>query len=261
MQSKTITVRARLFGQSIEPRLITGRRVVARDPTTVATDGGGYLVLYRYGVVVFFNTTAEEEIAFLQQLFPLVSDADSSASIETLDIEVVPASNDSFEEGKLIIPDAEIPRLQVVADILAKSVFLDDYEQRATQAFDRIEPLAEDMQSAGHLPRRSHRLLRHVGEILQLQHRIVARAQVGEKPDVLWYNPELERLWHRLENEYEIGERQLALERKLDLLSNTVGTLLSLLQDRRTLRVEWYIVILIIIEIMLTLYEQFFSHS
>ena len=58
-----------------------------------------------------------------------------------------------------------------------------------------------------------------------------------------------------------VRERQLALERKLDLLSNTVGTLLSLLQDRRTLRVEWYIVILIIIEIMLTLYEQFFSHS
>jgi uncharacterized Rmd1/YagE family protein len=261
MQSKTLSVRARLFGQSIEPRRITGQRVVSRDPTTVETDRGGYVVLYRYGVAVFFNTTKESELAFLQQLIPSVSDADSGANIETLDIEIVAGGEDSFEGEKLIIPDAEIPRLLVVADILAKSVFLDDYEQRATQAFDRIEPLAENMHSAGHLPRRSHRLLRHVGEILQLQHRMVARAQVGEKPDVLWYNPELEHLWHRLENEYEIGERQLALERKLDLISNTVGTLLSLLQDRRTLRVEWYIVILIVIEIMLTLYELFFRHS
>jgi uncharacterized Rmd1/YagE family protein len=153
------------------------------------------------------------------------------------------------------------PFIQIVADILAKSVFLDDYEQRASRAFDRIEPLAEDMHSKGNLPRRSHKLLRHIGEILHLQHRMIARAQVGEKPDVLWYHPELERLWHRLESEYEISERQLALERKLDLLSNTAETLLGLLQDRRTLRVEWYIVILILIEIMLSLYELFFRHG
>lgn len=84
---------------------------------------------------------------------------------------------------------------------------------------------------------------------------------MGEKPDVLWDHPELERLWHRLENEYEIAERQLALERKLDLIGGTAETLLGLIQDRRTLRVEWYIVILIVVEIVLTLYELFFRHT
>jgi uncharacterized Rmd1/YagE family protein len=155
---------------------------------------------------------------------------------------------------------AEVPVLQLVADILAKSLVLDHYEQQAAGAFDRIEPLAERMQNAGRLPRQAHDLLCHIGEILQIQHRMVARAQVGEKPDVLWEHPEHERLWQRLENEYEIGERQIALERKLDLISGTAETLLGLIQDRRTLRVEWYIVILIVIEIILTLYELFFRH-
>ena len=35
------------------------------------------------------------------------------------------------------------------------------------------------------------------------------------------------------------------------------ATLLDLLQNRRSLRVEWYIVILIVVEIVLTLYELF----
>jgi uncharacterized Rmd1/YagE family protein len=78
---------------------------------------------------------------------------------------------------------------------------------------------------------------------------------------VLWENPELDRLWKRLESEYEIGERQIALERKLEMLSGTAETLLGMLQDRRTLRVEWYIVILIVVEIFLTLYELFFRHA
>ncbi len=34
-------------------------------------------------------------------------------------------------------------------------------------------------------------------------------------------------------------------------------TILELLQSRRTLRVEWYIVILIVVEILLTLYDMF----
>lgn len=260
MESRTISVRARLFGQSIEPRLISGVRVIARDPTTIETEDGGFVVLYRFGVAVFFDTSQESEARFLKQLQPFVKDAESIASIESLEIEVVGGIEDSIVDGKLVMPDIDVPRLQVVADILAKSVFLDDYEIRVSEAFDRVEPLAENMRSAARLPRQAHKLLLHIGDILHLQHRMVARARVGEKPDVLWYNPELEKLWHRLESEYEIDERQLALERKLELLSGTAETLMGLLQDRRTLRVEWYIVALIVIEILLTLYELFFRH-
>ena len=59
----------------------------------------------------------------------------------------------------------------------------------------------------------------------------------------------------RLEDEFELGERHKALERKLELVSRTAETLLDLLQNKRTLRVEWYIVILIVVEILLTFYE------
>ncbi len=41
------------------------------------------------------------------------------------------------------------------------------------------------------------------------------------------------------------------------MLGTTAETLLDLLQNRRTLRVEWYIVILSVVEIELTLYELF----
>jgi required for meiotic nuclear division protein 1 len=88
-------------------------------------------------------------------------------------------------EGKLVLPSAETPCLQIVADILAESIYLDNYEQRAAGALDRIEPLAERMHSTGYLPKQAHNLIRHIGEIIQIQHHMVARAPVWEKPDVL----------------------------------------------------------------------------
>jgi required for meiotic nuclear division protein 1 len=48
-----------------------------------------------------------------------------------------------------------------------------------------------------------------------------------------------------------------ALDRKLDVVCRTVEPLLGLVQTRSSLRVEWYIVLLIIAEILLTTYPLF----
>ena len=58
----------------------------------------------------------------------------------------------------------------------------------------------------------------------------------------------------RLAEEYELRDRSRALDRKLEIVSRTVETLLSLVQTRSSMRVEWYIVLLIIAELLLTTY-------
>jgi len=92
-----------------------------------------------------------------------------------------------------------------------------------------------------------------------MQQRTVGRVEIGEKPDLLWDHPELERLYARLQEEYELTERARAVERKFDLIARTATTALDLQQTRHLLRVEWYIVILILASILLTLYDMFWS--
>ena len=58
----------------------------------------------------------------------------------------------------------------------------------------------------------------------------------------------------RLAEEYELRDRDRAVDRKLDIVSRTVETLLGLVQTRSSMRVEWYIVLLIIAELLLTTY-------
>ncbi|HSW52781.1 MAG TPA: hypothetical protein VLG93_06095, partial [Sulfuricaulis sp.] len=69
-------------------------------------------------------------------------------------------------------------------------------------------------------------------------------------------HPEVERLYLQLENEYELRERNTALERKLALINQTAETVLNLMQNRSMLRVEWYIVILIVVSVLLSLYTM-----
>jgi uncharacterized Rmd1/YagE family protein len=144
-----------------------------------------------------------------------------------------------------------------VAAVLAKSVALAQYENDVTAIFDRIEPYAVDLERGGRGRTDMQFLLRHIGQALLNEHKMVARVEVSDRPELLWEHPELEQLYLRLEDEFEIEERAAILDRKLELISRTVETTLDLVQKDRGIRVEWYIVILIVFEILLSLYDIF----
>jgi required for meiotic nuclear division protein 1 len=98
-------------------------------------------------------------------------------------------------------------------------------------------------------------LLRQIGNALLVQHKMVGRVETGEKPDLLWDHPELERLYARLAEEYELRDRARALDHKQDVILRTTETMLGLVQERSIMRVEWYVVILIVAELVVMLYS------
>ena len=68
-------------------------------------------------------------------------------------------------------------------------------------------------------------------DTLLIEAKMIGRVEATEKPELIWDYPEYERLFMRLEDEYELSERQSALERKLSLISRTAETLLGILQN------------------------------
>ncbi len=251
-----IRARALFVGERIDLRALETAQRLALAPLVVSAGTQGCAVLFRYGVVVLFDLDAVEEASFLAHLRPLVSEPLDRPETEEIGLTANSQREERVEGGMVLLHEFGVERLQIVADILAKSVVLAYYEASIANVFDRIEPLAAGLQREGRGGYRGKELLRHIGGTLLIQHKMVGRVEVSEKPEILWDRPDLERLYLRLQDEYELRERHLALERKLELISRTAETLLDLLQHKRSLRVEWYIVILIVVEILLTLYTM-----
>jgi uncharacterized Rmd1/YagE family protein len=254
-----VKVRALMLGSRIETKPFRADETVAINPLTLAAPGGGYAVLFRYGVVVFFGMSKDQEAAFLERLLPLTSEPHTWPEDEKLNIRIDANTREGIDaKGCLWLQDTSIHRLQLVAEMLARSEVLSEDEARLAKTFEQIEPLARNL-SKGRGGQKMKELLCYIGDSLLSQQRMVGRAEVADKPDLLWERPELEGLYLQLEDEFELRDRHLALERKLQVISNTAETLLDLLQTQRSLRVEWYIVVLIVIEIGLTLYQLFFQ--
>jgi uncharacterized Rmd1/YagE family protein len=199
-------------------------------------------------------------VSFLGRLRSFVSRPYERPETEEIEIAVEPQAKDGVRPGSIVFEGCSIERLQLVADILSKSVLLALYESRVSGEFDRIEPLAAELAEKGRIPGQGRALLKNIGAMLLIESRMVGRAEISEKPELLWDHPGLEGLFVRLQDEFEIRERHLALERKMNLLSHTAQSVQDLLSTRHSLRVEWYIVILIVLEILLTLYELFIRH-
>ncbi len=256
LPAEFMTVRAMLVGERIDTRNLEQGSVLAVSPLTIRAGRHGRAVLFRYGVVVLFDLDPMEEDSFLASLKRLVADPVGRYEVEEMRLYLQPGGEDRVERsGAIVLAEPTPERLQLVADILGKNAVLDHYESRVASVFDRIEPLAATLQRHGDFGTQGKELLQQIGGVLLTQQRMVGLVEVLEKPEVLWDNPVLERFYLRLEDEYELRERSRVLDRKLDLIARTSETLLDLMQNRRSIRVEWYIVILIVIEIGISLLD------
>jgi uncharacterized Rmd1/YagE family protein len=258
-EQTTIQARALYVGHRLDLRSLAAAHRLATSPLVITEGQQGCTALFRYGVVVLFGLTPVEEMNFLKGLSPLISEPLKEHEIETAELVLSDTQREGAEGSHILLNEFNVERIQLVAEVLANSVVLSRYEANISASFDRIEPLAAVLQKRGKGGNKARELVRHIGDNLVIQSKMVGRAEIMEKPELLWEHPELERLYHRLEDEYELSERHMALERKLDLLSRTAETLLGLLNTKRSLRVEWYIVILIVFDILLGLYKMNFG--
>ena len=253
--------RAIFLGERLDLKALEETDSLARMPLVISAGEQGCVVLFRYGAVVLFGLSSVEEASFLTQLKPLVQEPFPTPETEEVVLKQDSTSSGRIENGTIWLQSFNTDCLQIVADILAKSVVLAQYEVGTGEVFDQIEPFAESLQRTTKDERWAKELLRQLGRTLSIQHKIVGRVEIVDKPELLWDAPELERIYLRLENEYEIRERHLALERKLGLISTTAETVLDLLRHNTGLRVEWYVVILIVVEILLSFYDVVFQRS
>jgi uncharacterized Rmd1/YagE family protein len=248
-EARALHVGERIDVRGIEPR------VGPHLPVMIEVAPAGYAVLLRAGAVVLFGVDPLQQERFIADLDARITGRHDRIESERAMIRIGDA--DGVEPDSLTVRELTVERLQVVAEILGKSVTLARYELEIAESFNAIEPLAVQMKSTPRkLPWKQAALVRQIGDSMLVEHQLVGRAEILEKPDLLWEQPELDRLYARLEDEYELRERVLALERKLEVVSRAAQTMLDLHQAKRSLHVEYYIVILIVFELALALVEM-----
>ena len=257
MSPTRLAVRVLHVGESIDIKGLEREDAFSKTPLGFKTNSGGIAVLFKTGTVAFWDMTPIEEEDLLRGLGERVKAPLETREIESATVDIKPTEDDGVSTSGIIqVKAAEPARLLLIAEALAMSVALAYDERRVASAFERVEPIANNLikrQLPGGV---QPALYEEIGEALLVQHRLASRADLDDKPDVLWDRPELERFWAKLVDEYDLPARARAVGRKLDVIRDSADTITELIATRTSHRLEWYVIALISIEIALGLLDK-----
>lgn len=260
MADRAIQARAMQLAERIELKGLERGDQFSSNPLAFPVGAAGTVALFRFGAAVFFGLNPIEEEEVIKGLRDRLIEPTAERETETASILVRPGTEDQLTtSGNIELKNAAPERLLLVAEALAVSVTLAYDERRIGRAFDRVEPVAFSLKQGRLLGGSQADLMAQIGEALLIQQRLAGRVEMADRPDVLWDHPELERLWARLADDYDLAPRARAIGQKLEVIRETADTMGDLLSTRTSHRLEWYIIVLIAVEILLTVYDRFFK--
>jgi uncharacterized Rmd1/YagE family protein len=118
-----------------------------------------------------------------------------------------------------------------------------------------IKQISQTMASGGHLGLKGNQVLRITGQLLQIRGQLNLYSELIETPDHYWSEPELEALYTLISKKLDVVPRIAILNKKLDYASELVGILKTHVSEQQSTRLEWMIIILIMVEVCFEIFH------
>lgn len=213
-----------------------------------------WFALVRYGVIVLGNIDATEERKILKSIKSYIINPTTENPCESIEIKKT-KGKEYLMDGILFTKNLSTPLKQLIVVILARSVVLEFFEKQTDHILFQFGEITEFFKEKGRIRKSSKNLLKLVGTAMNIKNRAVSQMAMLDKPDLVWEDAELDLWYQRLEGEYEISERYTIVKEKIDTLFGDSEFILNYLENRRILILEVIIVVLIMIEVVILIYD------
>jgi uncharacterized Rmd1/YagE family protein len=219
-------------------------------------EGGGEVFLYPFGAAVFHNVTKEEREAFLHRIRLAAPRLEKQVVAESFAVREEPSARTGFVDGALQLPALESARAAAVAIVVAQSAAMEYYERLVDDLFARTDALVVPLERLGTVSVRTRKLHRFIGEAITSRNEVLSVLHLLDKPDEVWEDPELDRIYDDLRAEFDLADRYQSLESKLRGVQEALELLLDVAKERRMWFLEMSIALLILVELMLSLVRR-----
>jgi len=219
-------------------------------------DGGGEVFVYPFGGAVFHDATPEQREAFLERIRATLRGPARKVVAESFTVREEPGARTSFVEGVLQIGELGPARAAAVAIVVAQSAAMEYYERLVDDLFGRTDALVDRLEKTGTVRARPARLHRFIGEAITSRNEVLSVLHLLDKPDEVWEDPELDRIYDDLRAEFDLTDRYQSLEIKLRGVQESLELVLDVARDRRMWLLEMSIALLILVELVLSLWRR-----
>jgi uncharacterized Rmd1/YagE family protein len=211
----------------------------------------GDIFYFSYGAVVFWGLTQEEERRFLNDLKEYERDPAPQFTY-------IYGDPMKIEEDEIILQNKEtLPKLAVSHGI-AQSVKLIVFEERIFRTYEATKWLPLELSTKGKISLSRKAISQKMGELFIERNTININTEILDTPEFFWEYPELEAFYRKTAAYLEVTKRADVLNRRLNVIHELFEILRNELNHQYSARLEWTLIVLIVIEVVLAVLRDIF---
>jgi uncharacterized Rmd1/YagE family protein len=218
-------------------------------------DSNRYLYVFDYGVVVFGNYDALAKSHFVDYIKNYATTIVDLNLFEEYRIKLDENSSQSLVKDDFVtVPYIDAAIVGIVMLNIGQSVALEYYEVLTGELISSSKHYIVELEKNGKLSISKTNLLKYIGKVLNVKNSIVDNLYILDDPNLVWDNEELNLLNRRLKLNFDINPRFKDLDYRLQIVENNLTLFTDVLNVRESTRLEWVIIILIVLEIIIALF-------
>ncbi len=162
-------------------------------------------------------------------------------------------------EDHIILPNYDLLTKFAFSQGISQSVKLGTFESRLQRTFNATKQIPEDLAEHGKISLSRKEIRKKMGQLFIERNSINLHLDVLDTPEFFWEYPELEPYYSLSASYLDIVTRVEILNHRLDVIHDLFEMLGTELNNSHSSRLEWIIIILIVIEVVLTLLKDVFQ--
>lgn len=217
------------------------------------------MFFFVHGCFVSWGLTKNHEEKIIEQVQPFANSPltkiESDFFCFTLG-EETEINTDERYHTDVITLDTDNPLVKLAFSYaLAQSVKLEAFEESIQDTIRTNSSLPQEIATHGGISLSRRAIFKRIGEIFLARSSINLNSEYLDAPEFFWRNPNLEPFFISAKKFLDIPTRVMSLNQKIDVLQELLHILNSQVQHGHTNFLESIIIILILIEIMISLFK------
>ena len=237
----------RLFSQTVITR--TSTKLVYQEGES------GYFFIYRFGSVVFFNIEPSRQTAIVEKIRTIIGVKEALVTSEELFIDVQKDGKNEVLFERVILDRLSFERVDVLALVLAQSTALEYFELTVDELLKKSGKITSDLRDKGRMRMSEKQINKFIGTCMLAKQDMVSSMYLLDTPDEAWNNEVLDALYRDASDMFELKERYKTMDHKLRVMQDNLEIIADLVQNRRATLLELTIILLILVEVVLFVYE------
>lgn len=209
---------------------------------------GRYTFIFNYGVIVFYNLSADEIDQVLRQLFPGTRKA--SLLHDTFGLMKNESDEINIQFNSLSLKLINEETIKIVMLNLAQSVALTYYDQVSQDLLAGVRQFTNQMEEQGRLKISRKNILRFIGKALNTKNKIAENLYIFDAPPITWNDEYLDKVNTTLSRHFDLGPRYRSIENTFNIVEANLDTYMELYHQKESSKLEWIIIILILVEVV-----------